>query len=99
MDDALKGRPTPDLKAVEGRNPPRKWKDPDEAEVKLASILSEEQRFVRKLISPPQAEKLLSDRLYKGLKSLIDFGEKKAILVPEDDSRTALPTIVDEFDD
>lgn len=96
FDDALKGLPTPGLKLVQGRSPPRRWKDPLEAEPVLASALGEE-AFVQKIVSPTQAEKMLPPKRYEKLKSLIDFGEKKPSLVDEHDAREAYKTVVDEF--
>lgn len=95
-DDALKGRPVPGLKLVEGRSPPRKWKDPLEAEPTLASALGDD-AFTTKIISPAQAQKLLPAKRYEKLKSLIDFGEKKPSLVEEHDAREAYRTVADEF--
>jgi hypothetical protein len=95
-DDALKGRPVPGLKLVEGRSPPRKWKDPLEVEPVLASALGEE-AFSSKIISPTQAQKLLPAKRYEKLKSLIDFGTKKPSLVDEHDAREAYKSVADEF--
>lgn len=96
MDSALKGVPTPGLKLVEGRSPPRKWKDPLEVEPVLAQALGDE-AFTHKIISPTQAEKLLPGKRYAKLKSYVDFGEKKPSLVDEHDARPAYKTVADEF--
>lgn len=99
LDDALKGRPTPGLKAVEGRAAPRKWKDKDEAEKALKRVLPEEEVFNYKVITPTQAEKLLPEASYLKLASKIDRGERKPVLVPVEDARPALRNIADEFND
>lgn len=99
LDDALKGLPTPGLKAVEGRSPPRKWKDQETAEARLRAVLPEEDLFTKKLISPTQAEKELPEKQYEKLKRLVDHGEKKPVLVPVEDARPAFSTIIDLFDD
>ncbi|MBK3745792.1 DUF2800 domain-containing protein, partial [Paraburkholderia aspalathi] len=99
MDDALKGNLTPGLKAVDGRSPPRKWKDKDTAEARLLSHLPEEEVFSKKVISPTQAEKLLTETEYGRMKRLVDHGEKKPVLVPADDARPAVRSVVDEFDE
>lgn len=99
MDDARKGYPTPGLKAVEGRSPPRRWKDAEAAEAKLRRILPETEAFTRKLISPTQAEKIVPDRLFRGLSGIIDRGDRKPILVDDQDARPAISTVVDDFDD
>ncbi|MEL4071682.1 DUF2800 domain-containing protein [Ochrobactrum sp. GPK 3] len=97
LDDALKGNPVPGLKAVEGRSPPRKWKDEELAEARLLDVVSEAKLFTKKLISPTAAEKLMSEREYAKLKRLVDHGQKKPVLVPAEDERLAVPTIIDEL--
>lgn len=98
MDAAQKGLPTPGLKLVEGRSPPRKWKDPLEVEPELASALGED-AFTRKVVSPTQAEKMLPPKRYAKLKPYVDHGEKKPSLVDEHDARPAYRTVADEFND
>ncbi|MEE9923715.1 MAG: DUF2800 domain-containing protein [Brucella anthropi] len=99
LDDALKGFPTPGLKAVEGRSPPRKWKDNETAEARLKNLLPDEEVYSKKVISPTQAEKTLPEKQYMKLKRLVDNGEKKPVLVPAEDARPAVSTIIDLFDD
>ena len=99
LDDALKGLPTPGLKAVEGRSPPRKWKDNETAEARLKALLPEEDVYTRKVISPTQAEKELPEKQYAKLKRLVDHGEKKPVLVPSEDAREPVSTIIDLFDE
>lgn len=99
LDDAIKGRPTPGLKAVEGNRPARKWKDAKEAEGTLKRVLPEEEVFNYKIITPTQAEKILSERAYLKLIKHIDMGEKKPTLVPVDDARPAIRNIADEFEE
>lgn len=96
MDRATKGLPTPGLKLVEGRSPPRKWKDPLSVEPELAQALGDE-AFTHKLVSPTQAEKLLPAKRYAKLKAHVDFGEKKPSLVDEHDARPAYKTVAEEF--
>lgn len=98
--DALAGRPTPGLKAVNGRKPARRWNDEAEAEDALERVLSREQIFTKKLISPAQAEKLISGlRRHKRLSALVDYGSPKPVLVPEADERPAVKATADKFDD
>lgn len=100
LDAALKGFPTPGLKAVEGRNPPRKWKDKAEAEeALLLTVRHHRLLYTEKLITPTQAEKVLGEKVYSEITDLIDFGEKKPSLVSDQDARPALRNIVDEFND
>lgn len=99
LDDALKGLPTPGLKAVEGRSPPRRWSDKDDAEKALLRALPEEEVYTRRVITPTQAEKLLSETAYGKLSALINKGERKPSLVPVEDARPALRNIADEFND
>lgn len=100
LDDAMKGRPTPGRKPVLGRNPARKWYDPEEAEKEMSLILPDEELYSRKVISPTQLEKVVSEKTYKRLASkLVDLGEPKTIMVPEDDRRPRENDLRSEFDD
>lgn len=100
LDDALKGRAVPMLKAVDGRMPPRKWIDIEHAEEELGLMLTEDQLYRKKLISPTQLQKITPEKLYRRLESrLVDFGEKKPVLVPVEDSRPSTRNLRDEFDD
>lgn len=99
LDDAIKGLPTPGLKAVEGRSPPRKWVDKTDAERALLKELPEEEAYTRKIITPTQAEKILSDAAYKRLASHVNKGERKPSLVPVEDARPALQNITEMFNE
>ena len=100
LDDALKGRPTPGQKAVEGRRPTRKWLEADEKRVRstLEGALGDD-AYTRKLLTPTQAEKELPPKLWNKLSAWIKPEKPKAILVSEEDARPALDTVVDEFED
>jgi hypothetical protein len=98
LDDALKGRPVPGLKAVSGRNPPRKWKDDEAAKAMLTETLAED-AWNKKIISPAQAEKILRPSIWVKADEMVDKGKPKPILVSEFDSREPLRTVIDEFDD
>lgn len=99
LDDAMKGLPTPGLKAVDGRSPARKWVDKVEAEEVLTLLAPPKKVFSRRIITPTQAEKILSPADYAKLDALIDKGEKKPSLVPVEDARPALRNIKEEFED
>lgn len=99
LDDAIKGWPTPGFKAVEGRSPARRWIDSIDAEEALLDILPRGQVYTRKVITPTQAEKLISDSQYQELSTHIDRGERKPSLVPVEDARPALRNVADEFND
>lgn len=99
LDDAMKGLPVPGLKAVMGRNPPRKWADPEAVEPALQRALDAD-AYTKKLVSPTQAEKLLSPRLYSKLANEhLAKQEPKPTLVSDQDSREAVASIIDLFDD
>lgn len=98
LDDAIKGGSTPGLKAVSGRRPARKWKDPEKASMKLARILGED-AFARKVKSPTQIEKDLTETMFGSLSEYIESGEPKPILVPIEDSRPMITSLRDLFDD
>jgi len=100
LDDALRGDPVPGLKAVEGRSPPRKWREVSVEVVtsRLETALGDE-AYTRKLLSPAQAEKALPDKLFNRLDEHIDKGQKKPTLVSDKDARPAIPPLKSLFDD
>lgn len=98
LEDALLGRPTPGLKAVYGRTPPRKWKDKNEAERKLKNLLGDD-AYNQKLKTPTQIEKELPKKIFALYEHLIDRGQPKPILVSSDDARPAIPPVSDLFED
>src|SRR5690606_14314581 len=55
-DDAIKGRPVPNMKLVLGRSPARKWKDEEKEKVILERRFGVEGAYTKKLLSPAQAE-------------------------------------------
>lgn len=98
LDDALRGLPTPGLKAVLGRSPARKWKDNEAAEKRLVRLLGED-AYTKKVLSPTQAETELAPSMYASFGPFIDSGQRKPVLVSDQDSRPAIPSVVDLFDD
>jgi hypothetical protein len=99
MEDARYGRPTPGLKRVSGRKGARKWRDEKKAELLLLAELRSK-AYNRKLLSPAQTEEEIGKALYqRRYHKFVDEGEAKPILVPEADSRPALPNIEQAFDD
>lgn len=100
LNDALIGEPTPGLKAVPGRGGARTWKDPGEAESVLRRALGVKGAYEPpKPLSPTQAEKKVSTRMWNKLRTLVTQSEPKPILVPETDRRDAIRPVVDLFDD
>lgn len=100
--DAQMGRSVPWMKLVDGRSPPRKWKDNHvhKAEQILVKALGDEAYHEPALLSPTQAEKALGKAKYADLlERFVDKGVPAPILVPEEDSRTEIKSVVDEFDD
>ncbi len=95
--------PAHGLKAVAGRRPPQKWRDPAPAQAYLEKRVDDvEKIFTKKLITPTQAAKVLGLSRDQQLPStLIDRGEPKPVLVPEADKRPAINHLdaVDDFDD
>ena len=98
LEDALAGRPTPGLKAVYGRTPPRKWKDREAAEKVLTRLLGND-AYNLKLKTPTQIEKELPPKIFARYDHLIEKGSPKPVLVSEDDARPPIPPITDLFDD
>ena len=99
LSDALAGRPTPGLKVVAGRRPPRSWADARTAEAFLLSRLSHVQTFNTVVKSPTQVEKLLGKDDWKEAEALIAQGDPKPTLVSESDRRPALNPHAAKFDD
>lgn len=98
LQDALNGEPTPGLKAVDGRRPPKKWIDPGAAEAIILPILGD-RTHNKKLLTPTQCGKLLSTETWETISEYVQSGDPKPILVSEDDARPARPTFDANFDD
>ncbi len=97
----ITGGPSCGLKAVYGRRPPQKWRDPVTAEAFLEQKINDRDKlFIRKLISPTQGEKLAGYKKGQHFPAaLVDRGEPKPVLAPEADSRPAIRTVDEMFDD
>ncbi|MFS1539532.1 MAG: DUF2800 domain-containing protein [Candidatus Phlomobacter fragariae] len=98
------GHLVPGFKLVMGKQGNRTWGDESEAEALLKRFkLKQEQIYNRKIISPPQAEKLLKKdkpARWAKMEALIQRKDGKPVIAPESDPRPAL-TINPEndFDD
>ena len=100
--DAELGDPVPGLKLVEGKHPARKWAEnaAHKAETVLRKTLGDEAYHPPVLLSPAQSEKKLGKARYvELLDRFVDKGSPQPILVPEEDSRPRLESVVDMFDD
>ena len=95
-DALLSGEKIPGYKLVEGRAGPRKWSDEGKAEKMLKGWkVPAEARYVKSLISPTAAEKLvkmktLTDEQWTELNALISREPGKLTVVPESDKRPAV---------
>lgn len=96
--DAQAGRPTPFLKAVEGRAGRRAWRDEALAEARLKRFLGDD-AYSRKIISPAQAEKVGKAHWAASLSPMVTQPQGKPVLVPEGDARPALKTVDEKFDE
>lgn len=93
---ALAGRTIDGYKLVQGKKGPRKWTDSTKAENSLALLLPLEQIYKpRQLISPTEAEDLLSQPDYEALRSNIQQSEGSYSLAPLSDKRP--PVTVSQF--
>lgn len=100
LNDAVTGAaPTPGLKAVEGRAGPRKWSDEKKAEGLMVRSVGKRKAFEQKLLSPTQAEKVLSTSAWGRAQKYIERADPKPSLVNENDRREALKPATDLFDD
>ncbi len=87
--DVLENGPQHGVKAVAGRNPPRKHVDPENSESWLRKRgLADDKIFTKKLISPAQIDKVFGKGVFP--KSLVDPGHPKPVLVPVEDERAAI---------
>lgn len=95
--DAEAGRPLGHMKAVDGRNGPRHWKDKEAAEKRLTKFLRE-QAYDKKLKSPTQVEKDLAPDQWSQMQKFIGQNKGKPVLVPLDDPRPAITPVKDKFE-
>jgi len=79
---------TPGMKAVLGRAGPRRWGNTSDAEEGLRKLTSEE-IFVKSLITPTAAEKLIGKKTFGKLANLVQRSEPKPTLVSAKDNRPA----------
>lgn len=96
IEDAKAGKPTPHQKLVYGREGDREWGDEDIATDLLVDFAGSK-AYKKKLISPAQAEKIVSARDWKKLQPLITRAEGKPVLVSASDRREAIPSVVAMF--
>jgi hypothetical protein len=98
LNDAIAGRDVPGMKLVDGRSPPRRWKDEEKAGVILRKKLGKAAEIVS-LKSPAMIEETVGKTAFeKDFGLLVDVGKPKPVLVPEHDKRQARPNIHDKFD-
>lgn len=97
--EALSGKPTPGMKAVNGRRGARQWGDAKQAEKYLRRALGVRNAYETKLKSPAQAENELSTRQWAHAQKMITQPEPKPALVPESDTREAIAPVTDHFND
>tara|TARA_R110002020_G_scaffold472424_1_gene700411 strand:+ start:7991 stop:9274 length:1284 start_codon:yes stop_codon:yes gene_type:complete len=95
------GIPNPHLKLVQGKMGNRAWKDEEEADTLIKGKLKADQRFTKKLITLPQAEKLLkpmelTTRFKNRFKELTFRAPAKPILALADDPREAIKVSAEE---
>lgn len=96
--DAQAGRPTPGMKMVDGRSPPRGWRDEGKAELLLTRKFGDK-AFTRKLRSPAQIEEEVGKKAFNlTYAGFVERGEPKPILVPEQDKRPARMNHGDKYD-
>lgn len=86
------------FKAVEGRRPPRKWRDAGAAEAFMRQQLPSGDPFNPKIKTPGQAEKEIG-KTYEIPAALVERGQPKPAMVPVGDARPAIRALEDEFED
>lgn len=96
--DAENGDPVPGMKLVEGRRPPRGWKDEARAAVVVSHKLGEK-AYTKKLLSPAQVEEEVGKALYKKhFEAFVIKGDPKPQLVAEKDGRESRANAMERFD-
>jgi len=101
LDDAIKGLPTPGLKASRGRRGRKEWIDTEATEKWLLKHATETEIFeAPKIISPTQAEKVIPKSAHGEMESLWTQAEGKPVLVSQDDPKPAIRNddILDDLD-
>ncbi|HDR9176345.1 TPA: DUF2800 domain-containing protein [Burkholderia vietnamiensis] len=100
--ELLQARAVPGVKLVAGRRGARQWNEPEAAEALLKSMrLKQDQMYNFKLISPTQADKLLSKdspRRWKKVEALIVQRDGRPSVAPDSDPRPALEIQPPEYD-
>jgi hypothetical protein len=96
-DDALKGRPVPDMKLVIGRNPARAWRDVEKTKGVLERAFGEK-AYTKKLLSPAQVEESVGKKGYQRFAPHVAESDPKPELVPATDKRDPIPALGDRFD-
>jgi hypothetical protein len=88
---AVNGTPVPGYKLVQGRQGNKSWVDEDDAALalELAGVASEDM-WIRKLVTPAAAEKLVDKKAAKDLEQYIHRKPGAPALVPESDKRRAI---------
>lgn len=95
-EELMKGEAFPGYKMVSGRSL-RQWKDEQTAQDWLDTILGDT-AYVKKLISPPQAEKLLGKDMKDSIAHLVVKPQGKPTLAPESDPREKVNLSLTDFD-
>jgi hypothetical protein len=99
MRDAENGLPTPGLKRVYGRSPPRSWTDESKVIPQLEAEFGED-AWNKKLRSPAMIEGEVGVRRYRERwQRHVTEGQPAPALVPETDPRPAIPSVDDIFDE
>ncbi|MGF6738480.1 DUF2800 domain-containing protein [Paraburkholderia atlantica] len=102
--ELLAGNAVPGTKLVQGRRGARQWTSTEEAESTLKAMrLKQDEMYNFKLISPTQADKLLSKespRRWKKLEALIVQRDGSPSVAPESDKRPAIvmQPVADDFE-
>lgn len=87
-------------KLVKGRAGDRAWVDEQLTTVALVDLgVPEDKLYVKKIISPAVAEKLLPKDKRSELAGLVARSEGRPTLAPEDDPRPAIGSAVEDFGD
>ena len=92
----LEGNEFPGYKLVDGRST-RAWVDDKAAEATLVDHLGDEAYTPRKLLTPPQAEKVIGKKGFAEYQDLVCSTKSGPTLAKEDDARSAINVSVNDF--
>jgi hypothetical protein len=98
LDDAIAGRPVPGFKVIKGRSGARKWSEQERAARSLVHILGRDKVFREVMVSPTEAEKLITKEEYGVIKKYVEQSPGKPVLVALSEPGEPIVSIDDKLE-